>query len=88
MDCLQSYDERLADYTGQAARVKDGQDQGNLAAADGKVLTACDGAGGQGRLRDRAASQRCRIWDRRRDPRNETAVTTVLPGCGMVFPPN
>ena len=55
---LPSYDERLDDRTGQSASGQVGWGRGNLAASDGEVFTTGEGAGVQGRLRDRASSRR------------------------------
>ena len=59
MSRLPSYDEPPAGLTGQADRGQASWGQGNLVAADGELCTASDGAGGQGNLQDRVASQRC-----------------------------
>ena len=55
MGRLPSTDERPADRTGQAVRGQAGWGRQNLAVVDGEVCTVADGAGGHGRLQDRAS---------------------------------
>ena len=80
---LPSYNEQPDDCTGQAARVQSGQGKRNLVAADGEVFTTCDGAGGQGRMWDRAASRRHRSLDRGSDPFYAPHMGTALPRGGL-----